>query len=50
MSNAVKFTDEGGVELRIRPASADEVEGAALRAAPARVAFEVRGHRHRDPR
>ncbi|MFN2478237.1 MAG: HAMP domain-containing protein [Pseudonocardiaceae bacterium] len=41
MSNAVKFTDEGGVSLRIRRASADEVEGAALRAAPARVAFEV---------
>jgi signal transduction histidine kinase/HAMP domain-containing protein/ActR/RegA family two-component response regulator len=41
MSNAVKFTDEGGVALRIRPASADEVEGEALRAAPARVAFEV---------
>jgi signal transduction histidine kinase/HAMP domain-containing protein/CheY-like chemotaxis protein len=41
MSNAVKFTDEGGVSLRIRPASAEEVEGDALRAAPARVAFEV---------
>jgi signal transduction histidine kinase/HAMP domain-containing protein/ActR/RegA family two-component response regulator len=41
MSNAVKFTDEGGVALRIRLASADEVEDAALRAAPARVAFEV---------
>jgi signal transduction histidine kinase/HAMP domain-containing protein/ActR/RegA family two-component response regulator len=41
MSNAVKFTDEGGVALRIRPASADEVEGAALRAAASRVAFEV---------
>jgi signal transduction histidine kinase/HAMP domain-containing protein/ActR/RegA family two-component response regulator len=41
MSNAVKFTDEGGVALRIRPASAEEVEGDALRAAPARVAFEV---------
>ncbi|MGH3822852.1 MAG: HAMP domain-containing protein [Pseudonocardiaceae bacterium] len=41
MSNAVKFTDEGGVTLRIRPASAEEVEGAALRAAPSRVAFEV---------
>ncbi|MGH3827247.1 MAG: HAMP domain-containing protein, partial [Pseudonocardiaceae bacterium] len=41
MSNAVKFTDEGGVALRIRPASADEVAGAALRAAPTRVAFEV---------
>jgi signal transduction histidine kinase/HAMP domain-containing protein/ActR/RegA family two-component response regulator len=41
MSNAVKFTDEGGVLLRIRPASADEVEGDELRAAPARVAFEV---------
>ncbi|MDQ3763794.1 MAG: HAMP domain-containing protein [Actinomycetota bacterium] len=41
MSNAVKFTDEGGVALRIRPASADEVESEALRAAPARVAFEV---------
>jgi signal transduction histidine kinase/HAMP domain-containing protein/ActR/RegA family two-component response regulator len=40
-SNAVKFTDEGGVTLRIRPAAADEVEGDALRAAPARVAFEV---------
>jgi signal transduction histidine kinase/HAMP domain-containing protein/ActR/RegA family two-component response regulator len=41
MSNAVKFTDEGGVLLRIRPASADEVEGDELRAALARVAFEV---------
>ncbi|MGH7750356.1 MAG: ATP-binding protein, partial [Candidatus Dormibacteria bacterium] len=41
MSNAVKFTDEGRVSLRIRPASADEVEGEALRAAPVRVAFEV---------
>ncbi len=41
MSNAVKFTDEGGVTLRIRPAAAAEVEGDALRAAPARVAFEV---------
>ncbi len=41
MSNALKFTDEGGVALRIRPASAEEVDGAALRAVPARVAFEV---------
>ncbi|MGH3801139.1 MAG: ATP-binding protein, partial [Pseudonocardiaceae bacterium] len=41
MSNALKFTDEGGVQLRIRPASADEVAGGALRAAAARVAFEV---------
>ncbi|MGH3786595.1 MAG: HAMP domain-containing protein [Pseudonocardiaceae bacterium] len=41
MSNAVKFTAEGGVTLRIRPASAEEVELDALRAAPARVAFEV---------
>jgi CheY-like chemotaxis protein len=41
MSNAVKFTDEGGVALRIRPASAAEVEGEALRRAPTRVAFEV---------
>jgi signal transduction histidine kinase/HAMP domain-containing protein/ActR/RegA family two-component response regulator len=41
MSNAVKFTDEGGVALRIRPASAEEVEGDTLRAAPVRVAFEV---------
>jgi signal transduction histidine kinase/HAMP domain-containing protein/ActR/RegA family two-component response regulator len=40
-SNAVKFTDEGGVTLRIRPAAAGEVESEALRAAPARVAFEV---------
>src|SRR5947209_10050212 len=40
-SNAVKFTDEGGVTLRIRPAAADEVEVEALRAAPARVSFEV---------
>jgi signal transduction histidine kinase/HAMP domain-containing protein/ActR/RegA family two-component response regulator len=40
-SNAVKFTDEGGVTLRIRPADADEVENEALRAAPAIVAFEV---------
>ncbi|MGH3920236.1 MAG: ATP-binding protein, partial [Pseudonocardiaceae bacterium] len=41
MSNALKFTDEGGVQLRIRPAAADEVAGEALRAAPARVAFDV---------
>jgi signal transduction histidine kinase/HAMP domain-containing protein/ActR/RegA family two-component response regulator len=41
MSNAVKFTDKGSVALRIRPASAAEVEGDALRAAPTRVAFEV---------
>ncbi|MGH3812193.1 MAG: ATP-binding protein, partial [Pseudonocardiaceae bacterium] len=41
MSNALKFTDEGGVRLRIRPASAEEVAGDALRAAPTRVAFEV---------
>ncbi|HYZ35436.1 MAG TPA: HAMP domain-containing protein [Pseudonocardiaceae bacterium] len=40
-SNAVKFTDEGGVTLRIRPAAADEVENEALRSAPARIAFEV---------
>jgi signal transduction histidine kinase/HAMP domain-containing protein/ActR/RegA family two-component response regulator len=40
-SNAVKFTDEGGVTLRIRRAAANEVESEALRAAPARVAFEV---------
>jgi CheY-like chemotaxis protein/two-component sensor histidine kinase len=40
-SNAVKFTDEGGVTLRIRRAAASEVESEALRAAPARVAFEV---------
>jgi signal transduction histidine kinase/HAMP domain-containing protein/ActR/RegA family two-component response regulator len=40
-SNAVKFTDEGGVTLRIRPAAADEVESEALRSAPARIAFEV---------
>src|SRR5436305_3459755 len=40
-SNAVKFTDEGGVTLRIRPAAADEVENDTLRAAPARIAFEV---------
>ncbi|MGH3773151.1 MAG: ATP-binding protein, partial [Pseudonocardiaceae bacterium] len=41
MSNAVKFTDEGGVALRIRPAPPEEVTGDALRATPARVAFEV---------
>jgi signal transduction histidine kinase/ActR/RegA family two-component response regulator/HAMP domain-containing protein len=41
LSNALKFTDEGSVTLRIRPASAEEVGSDALRAAPARVAFEV---------
>ncbi|MGH4010912.1 MAG: HAMP domain-containing protein, partial [Pseudonocardiaceae bacterium] len=41
MSNALKFTDEGGVRLRIRPASAGEVTGEALQAAPAQVAFDV---------
>jgi signal transduction histidine kinase/HAMP domain-containing protein/ActR/RegA family two-component response regulator len=41
MSNALKFTDEGGVTLRIRPASAEEVDSEVLRTAPARVAFEV---------
>jgi len=41
LSNAVKFTDEGEVKLRIRPASAEEVDSDALRDAPARVAFEV---------
>ncbi|HEX8760225.1 MAG TPA: HAMP domain-containing protein, partial [Pseudonocardiaceae bacterium] len=41
MSNALKFTDEGGVQLRIRLASAAEVTSDALRAASARVAFEV---------
>jgi signal transduction histidine kinase/HAMP domain-containing protein/ActR/RegA family two-component response regulator len=41
MSNALKFTDEGRVALRIRPASAEEVGSEALRAASARVAFEV---------
>ncbi|HKR50148.1 MAG TPA: ATP-binding protein, partial [Pseudonocardiaceae bacterium] len=40
-SNALKFTDEGEVALRIRPASAEEVDSQTLRAAPARVAFEV---------
>ncbi|MGH3864745.1 MAG: HAMP domain-containing protein [Pseudonocardiaceae bacterium] len=37
MSNAVKFTDEGEVALRIRPAAAAEMAGTA----PAQVAFEV---------
>ena len=41
MSNAVKFTDEGGVTLRIRMASPREVDSEALQAAPALVAFEV---------
>src|SRR5262249_23004804 len=41
LSNALKFTDEGSVSLRIRPASAEEVGSEALRAAPSRVAFEV---------
>src|SRR5262249_43718375 len=41
LSNALKFTDEGSVTLRIRPALAEEVDGEPLRAAPARVAFEV---------
>ncbi|HET9257773.1 MAG TPA: HAMP domain-containing protein [Pseudonocardiaceae bacterium] len=41
LSNALKFTDEGRVSLRIRPAPAGEVDSEALRAAPSRVAFEV---------
>ncbi len=41
MSNAVKFTDEGEVALRIRPVAATEMKGDALRTAPAQVAFEV---------
>jgi CheY-like chemotaxis protein len=41
MSNAVKFTDVGGVSLRIRPATAEEAESDPVGAGPARVAFEV---------
>jgi signal transduction histidine kinase/HAMP domain-containing protein/ActR/RegA family two-component response regulator len=45
MSNALKFTDEGGVTLRIRSAPAQEVEqqvdDETLRAASSLVAFEV---------
>ncbi|CAM02764.1 GAF sensor hybrid histidine kinase [Saccharopolyspora erythraea NRRL 2338] len=42
LSNAVKFTDKGKVELRIRPAPATEVTVPALRSAARRVAFAVR--------
>jgi CheY-like chemotaxis protein/two-component sensor histidine kinase len=41
LSNALKFTDEGSVTLRIRPASAEEVTGEALRAAPGVIGFTV---------
>jgi signal transduction histidine kinase/HAMP domain-containing protein/CheY-like chemotaxis protein len=41
MSNAVKFTDEGGVALRIRPASGEEIGAGPLRDALTLVAFEV---------
>jgi HAMP domain-containing protein/CheY-like chemotaxis protein/GAF domain-containing protein len=41
LSNAAKFTDEGGVRLHIRMASPSEVEHENLRAAPGVVAFTV---------
>jgi HAMP domain-containing protein/signal transduction histidine kinase/ActR/RegA family two-component response regulator len=41
LSNAMKFTHEGRVRLRIRPADASEVKNPALKEAPMRVAFVV---------
>jgi signal transduction histidine kinase/CheY-like chemotaxis protein len=42
LANAVKFTDRGSVELRIRPAQPTEVNSGALRRARQRIAFSVR--------
>ncbi|MEV6897716.1 HAMP domain-containing protein [Amycolatopsis sp. NPDC051372] len=41
LSNAAKFTDEGGVRLHIRMASAEEVEQEALQSAAGIIAFGV---------
>jgi CheY-like chemotaxis protein len=41
LSNAAKFTDEGGVRLHIRAADPAEVEQEALRNAPGIIAFAV---------
>ncbi|QYN25773.1 HAMP domain-containing protein [Amycolatopsis sp. DSM 110486] len=41
LSNAAKFTDEGGVRLHIRMASAEEVEREALQSAAGIIAFGV---------
>ncbi|MFF4595640.1 HAMP domain-containing protein [Amycolatopsis sp. NPDC001319] len=41
LSNAAKFTDEGGVRLHIRMASAEEVEQEALQSAAGIIAFAV---------
>ncbi|MEB3372072.1 HAMP domain-containing protein [Saccharopolyspora sp. S2-29] len=42
LANAVKFTDRGTVEMRIRPAQPTEVNAGALRRARQRVVFAVR--------
>ncbi|MEV4730680.1 HAMP domain-containing protein [Saccharopolyspora sp. NPDC049426] len=42
LANAVKFTDRGSVELRIRPAQPTEVNSGALRRARQRIVFSVR--------
>ncbi|MCU1680101.1 MAG: two-component system sensor kinase, partial [Amycolatopsis sp.] len=41
LSNAAKFTDEGGVRLHIRMAGPSEVEAESVRAAPGVLAFAV---------
>jgi HAMP domain-containing protein/signal transduction histidine kinase/ActR/RegA family two-component response regulator len=41
LSNAAKFTDEGGVRLHIRMASPSEVEAESIREAPGVLAFAV---------
>ncbi|WP_452039193.1 HAMP domain-containing protein [Amycolatopsis sulphurea] len=41
LSNAAKFTDEGGVRLHIRTAEPEEVEQEALKAAAGIIAFAV---------
>jgi HAMP domain-containing protein/signal transduction histidine kinase/FixJ family two-component response regulator len=41
LSNAAKFTDEGGVRLHIRAADPAEVEQESLRGAPGIIAFAV---------